>query len=170
MADLLLAARLPYEDPRAIALDAEVMETIYHGALEASVELAAAHGAYPRYAGSPLSRGLLQPDLWAAHAPADAPPVAAKPMLSGRWDWGALRAALAEHGARNSTLTALMPTASTSQILGSNEVSFSSAAWRRPRKARKSTGQRRGDTPTNRIFTSATRLPIGARVAPRRVT
>ena len=37
------------------------------------------------------------------------------------WDWGALKAKIAEHGLRNSLLLAPMPTASTAQILGNNE-------------------------------------------------
>jgi ribonucleotide reductase alpha subunit len=40
---------------------------------------------------------------------------------SGRWDWGALKARIADHGLRNSLLVAPMPTASTAQILGNNE-------------------------------------------------
>ena len=40
---------------------------------------------------------------------------------SGRWDWAALKAKIAEHGLRNSLLLAPMPTASTAQILGNNE-------------------------------------------------
>ena len=42
---------------------------------------------------------------------------------SGRWDWDALKAEIKQHGLRNSLLLAPMPTASTSQILGNNEVS-----------------------------------------------
>jgi ribonucleoside-diphosphate reductase subunit M1 len=38
-----------------------------------------------------------------------------------RHDWKGLRAAISEHGVRNSLLVAPMPTASTSQILGNNE-------------------------------------------------
>merc|ERR1712194_830607 len=40
---------------------------------------------------------------------------------SGRWDWTALKAKIAQHGLRNSLLVAPMPTASTAQILGNNE-------------------------------------------------
>ena len=39
---------------------------------------------------------------------------------SDRWDWPGLRARIAQSGVRNSLLVAPMPTASTSQILGSN--------------------------------------------------
>lgn len=41
---------------------------------------------------------------------------------SGRWDWAGLKAEIKKHGLRNSLLLAPMPTASTSQILGNNEV------------------------------------------------
>ena len=117
MGDLYCMLKLPYEDERAMRLDAEVMETIYHGAVEASVELAEADGAYPLFAGSPASEGRLQMDLWTACDSADGP----DSRLSGRYDWAALRARVAASGLRNSLLTALMPTASTSQILGNCE-------------------------------------------------
>ena len=61
-----------------------------------------------RYAGSPVSKGVFQPDMWGV-TPTD------------RWNWAELRAEVAEHGVRNSLLVAPMPTASTAQILGNNE-------------------------------------------------
>ncbi|ULY68503.1 putative ribonucleotide reductase large subunit precursor [Chlorella virus XW01] len=63
-------------------------------------------GAYSSYESSLVSKGLLQFDLWEE-----------KPIL----DWGELRKQINQYGIRNSLLTALMPTASTSQILGNNE-------------------------------------------------
>lgn len=119
-ADLYSALGLAYEEPEAMRLDADVMETIYHGALEASVELARRDGAYPRFAGSPFSQGRLQIDMWQDQYPHK--PKHAKPLpLSGRWDWERLRADVVRCGTRNSMLTALMPTATTSQILGNSE-------------------------------------------------
>lgn len=112
LGDAYCMLKLPYDDPRALAFDAEVMETIYHGALEASAELAEAHGPYARFAGSPASKGVLQFDMWGVAAG----------QLSGRYDWAALKARIAARGVRNSMLTALMPTASTSQILGNSEA------------------------------------------------
>ena len=41
--------------------------------------------------------------------------------LSGRWDWDTLKSDLVKYGARNSMLLALMPTASTAQIMGNTE-------------------------------------------------
>lgn len=40
---------------------------------------------------------------------------------SNRYDWEGLRKDVMKFGARNSLLTAPMPTASTSQVLGNNE-------------------------------------------------
>lgn len=113
LGDLYCMLKLGYEDEASMHLDAEIMETIYHGALEASVELAERDGAYECFAGSPFSRGVLQFDMgWPQHRVHHAP---------GRWDWDALKARVRVTGTRNSLLTALMPTASTSQILGNCE-------------------------------------------------
>jgi ribonucleoside-diphosphate reductase alpha chain len=118
LGDAYCVLRMPYDDPRAALLDAEIMETIYHGALEASAELAEVHGPYPRFEGSPMAEGRLQFDMWGFD------PATLGAGITGsrpQWDWGALRARIARTGARNSMLTALMPTASTSQILGNCE-------------------------------------------------
>ena len=67
-------------------------------------------GAYASYVGSPMSEGKFQFDLWNV-----------EPSLEMKDEWDALRADIQKHGIRNSLLIALMPTASTSQILGWNE-------------------------------------------------
>ena len=41
--------------------------------------------------------------------------------FNSKWDWNVLREKVIKYGVRNSLTTALMPTASTSQILGNNE-------------------------------------------------
>merc|ERR1711988_1196886 len=82
---------------------------IYFAACEASCELVEREGPYETFAGSPASKGQLQFDLWG------------RTPKSGRWDWTALKARIAQHGLRNSLLVAPMPTASTAQILGNNE-------------------------------------------------
>jgi len=56
-----------------------------------------------------LSEGKFQFDLWGISADS----------LSGRWNWESLRDRVITVGVRNSLLIALMPTASTSQIMGS---------------------------------------------------
>ena len=65
-------------------------------------------GAYSSFKGSPLNKGLFQFDLWNVK-PGD------------RYNWEELRKNVIKYGIRNSLLVALMPTASTSQILGNNE-------------------------------------------------
>jgi ribonucleotide reductase alpha subunit len=65
-------------------------------------------GSYSTFIGSPLHSGQMQFDLW------DVTPTT-------EHDWEGLRQKVARYGVRNSLLTALMPTASTSQILGNNE-------------------------------------------------
>lgn len=108
LADAFMALRLPFDSQEARELNIQIFETIYHAAVESSVELAEAEGPYATYEGSPASKGLLQFDLW------DRKP-------TELWDWDTLKQKMAKHGLRNSLLVAPMPTASTSQILGNNE-------------------------------------------------
>ncbi|KAL9027316.1 MAG: hypothetical protein Q9196_004141 [Gyalolechia fulgens] len=108
LADAFFALRFPFESPEARQLNKQIFETIYHGALTASCELAQELGHYESYPGSPVSQGILQYDMWNV-TPTDL------------WDWNALKAEIAKYGVRNSLLVAPMPTASTSQILGFNE-------------------------------------------------
>ena len=108
LADAFLALRMPFDSPEAKQLNTQIFETIYHAALTASCRLAKEQGTYKTYAGSPVSQGILQYDMWNV-TPTDL------------WDWDSLKADIAQHGIRNSLLVAPMPTASTSQILGNNE-------------------------------------------------
>ncbi|KAG9004782.1 ribonucleotide-diphosphate reductase subunit rnr1 [Tulasnella sp. 427] len=108
LADAFMILRMPFDSPQAKQLNIQIFETLYHAALEASSEMAAAEGAYETYEGSPASKGQLQYDLWGV-TPTDL------------WDWTELKAKIAKTGLRNSLLLAPMPTASTSQILGFNE-------------------------------------------------
>lgn len=114
LADAFILMRMPFDSAAARQLNKEIFETMYFAALTCSKDLAKQHGPYDSYAGSPISQGKLQFDLWGVD----------ESYHSGRWDWAALRAEIKEHGVRNSLLLAPMPTASTSQILGNNEVSL----------------------------------------------
>ena len=78
-ADALQILGIPYEDPKAEELTVLIFETIYHAAMEASMELAQKDGHYETFKGSPLSEGKFQFDLWNV-----------KPK-SGRYDWEKLR-------------------------------------------------------------------------------
>jgi ribonucleoside-diphosphate reductase subunit M1 len=108
LADAFIKMRYPFESEEARLLNKQIFETIYHAALESSVEMAMVEGTYETYSGSPISEGQLQFDMWNV-TPTDL------------WDWTPLREKIAKYGIRNSLLVAPMPTASTSQILGFNE-------------------------------------------------
>jgi ribonucleoside-diphosphate reductase alpha chain len=109
LADVFFKMNLPFDCEEARQLNKDIFETMYHAAMETSVELAREKGPYASFVGSPLSEGLFQFDLWGQEAP------------STRYNWEKLRLDVITHGARNSLLIAPMPTASTSQILGNTE-------------------------------------------------
>lgn len=111
LADAFIMLRMPFTSEEAKKLNQEIFETLYFGAVTASMELAKEEGPYSSYEGSPISKGEFQYNLWGLK----------DEELSGRWDWAKLREAVKAHGVRNSLLVAPMPTASTSQILGNNE-------------------------------------------------
>lgn len=108
LADTFIKMRFAFDSEQAQKLNQQIFETIYYAALTASNELAEKLGPYSSYEGSPVSKGILQYDMWNV-TPTDL------------WDWAALKSKIAKHGIRNSLLLAPMPTASTSQILGNNE-------------------------------------------------
>ncbi|RWS06920.1 ribonucleoside-diphosphate reductase large subunit-like protein [Dinothrombium tinctorium] len=108
LADAFILMKYPFESAEAKLLNIQIFETIYYGALEASCELAEQYGPYETYEGSPVSKGILQYDMWGV-------------TPTNLWDWAALKEKIAKHGVRNSLLIAPMPTASTAQILGNNE-------------------------------------------------
>ena len=113
LADVFARLGLSWESPEAAALNQEIFEHIYYAALETSATLAAKDGAYSSFAGSPASKGVLQPDLWNL-APTDY-------KTRDKLDWVGIRRTIQTSGLQNSLLIAPMPTASTSQILGYNE-------------------------------------------------
>lgn len=108
LADAFLMLRLPFESVEARTLNTQIFETIYHAAIECSMEMALEKGKYESFEGSPASLGQLQFDLWDY-----------KPEFFD--DWDELKEKVKQNGLRNSLLVAPMPTATTSQILGFNE-------------------------------------------------
>lgn len=109
LADAFCMMRMPFDSDEARQLNKDIFETIYYGSMEASMELAMQHGPYETWAGSPISKGTFQFDMWGVTPE------------SKRWNWEKLRKEVVQNGVRNSLLLAPMPTASTSQILGNNE-------------------------------------------------
>jgi ribonucleoside-diphosphate reductase alpha chain len=109
LADVFALLSLPFESDGAKDINKKIFETMYHAALEASMELAKKYGPYETFAGSPASLGVLQFDMW--NVTSD----------WGKWNWDELRTSIKTNGLRNSLLIAPMPTASTSQIMGFTE-------------------------------------------------
>lgn len=108
LADAYILMRMPFDSDEARQLNKDIFETIYHGALTESMEMAKKDGAYKTFKGSPASKGILQFDMWGI-------------TPGSRYNWDELKNAIKSNGLRNSLLLAPMPTASTSQILGNNE-------------------------------------------------
>ena len=147
LADAYALMRLPFDSDEAAALNRDIFETIYHGAVTASMEIAKKRallrdeldGAVSAERAAEIKKHLaLLPEEEAlkkwrgAYTTFVGSPASegllqydmwgvAESTLSGRWDWAALKADIARWGMRNSLLLAPMPTASTSQILGNNE-------------------------------------------------
>lgn len=117
LVDAFVLRRLPFDSEEARILNRQIFEVIYFHALRASCDIARYDGHYETYPGSPMSKGLFQFNLWgktwqeASAFPPDQ-----------HLDWEGLKADIARYGIRNSLLTAPMPTASTSQILGNTEA------------------------------------------------
>ena len=108
LADAFILMRMPFDSDEARQLNKDIHETIYYAAMTASKDLAKVDGPYQTYAGSPVSQGIFQYDMWNV-------------TPGPRWEWDVLKEEVMKYGVRNSLLLAPMPTASTSQILGNNE-------------------------------------------------
>jgi ribonucleoside-diphosphate reductase alpha chain len=111
--DCFMILGYPFDSADARKLNKEIFETIYYAALEASCELAQEFGPYESYQGSEFSKGKFQWDLWVEQG--------SEVVHSGKYDWESLRTRMKQFGMRNSMLTTVMPTASSSQILGNSE-------------------------------------------------
>ena len=118
LADVFQRFDLPFDSDEALQLDSHIFETIYYAAVSESCAIAQEKGFYPSFPGSPASEGKLQFDLW------ERTEEVYQTGRIGREKWEALKADVVEHGLRNSLLTAPMPTASTSQIMGSFTQAF----------------------------------------------
>jgi ribonucleoside-diphosphate reductase alpha chain len=108
LADVFAKMKISWNSPEAAKTNRLIFEHIYYASIHTSYNIAVDKGSYPSYAGSPASEGILQCDLWRVNP------------LSEDLDWENLRQKV-KKGLRNSLSIALMPTASTSQILGNNE-------------------------------------------------
>src|SRR4051794_38964255 len=104
-----------YESEQSYALIDEIMEHVSYAAIEESVELAQTRGAYPNFAGSGWSKGLVPFDTIAITEADRGVPIQVD--RTTRLDWDALRARV-KGGMRNATLMAIAPTASIGLVAG----------------------------------------------------
>ena len=151
LADALVQLKICFDSDESLEFNAKMMETIYLACLTASCDLSKERenkllpeciypefydskfdetnniyhklkpntcelgkkfpGAYSTFKGSPISQGQFQFDMWSLD----------RNKLQYKEKWVELEERIKKYGVRNSLVTALMPTASTSQILGNNE-------------------------------------------------
>lgn len=98
-----------YSDDSALSLTHRTFEAMQYYLLKASVNLAKEYGACPLFNQTVYSQGKLPIDTYKK----DLDAVCNEPL---HYDWESLRADIVKYGLRNSTLTALMPSETSSQI------------------------------------------------------
>ena len=98
-----------YSDDSALGLTHHTFEAMQYYLLKASVNLAKEYGACPLFNQTVYSQGKLPIDTYKK----DLDAVCNEPL---HYDWESLRADIVKYGLRNSTLTALMPSETSSQI------------------------------------------------------
>lgn len=98
-----------YSDGSALGLTHRTFEAIQYYLLKASVNLAKEYGACTLFKQTVYSQGKLPIDTYKK----DLDAVCNEPL---HYDWESLRADIVKYGLRNSTLTALMPSETSSQI------------------------------------------------------
>lgn len=113
LADVFAMLELDFDSVEAKQINKQIYEAIYYGCMFESMELAKLEGAYNYYAGSPVSKGVLQYDMWG---------LSEDDLYLGKDRWQELKARIAKYGVRNSEVTALMPTASSSIRMGNTEM------------------------------------------------
>lgn len=149
--DVFFKFKWPFESEQAASFNRRLFEVFYYEALRASNHLAretyqsyvdefnesiilnrgeytnasnipktaGAYSSFLENGGCPLSQGIFQFEIQASPT---VQPLRVKDLVTGsELDWEGLRKDIVEYGVRNSLLIALMPTASTSQIMGNVE-------------------------------------------------
>ena len=110
LADVFFKFKIPFVSEKAKEINRLISETIYFAALTESNDLATKLGkTYETFSTSMSANGILQFDLWGV-------------TPSKLWNWDILKEKIKVNGLYNSLLVALMPTASTSQIMGNYEM------------------------------------------------
>ncbi len=134
LANVLQKLRIPFDSPEAVDLSGRIMQAIDHGSLVGSCERAKTHGPFPTWEGSPAHSGLFHFELvqrhwvesgraavWFSLSESDRVVPTnlayAPPTVNLEWDYESYRGV----PVRNRVRTALMPTATTAQMLGFSE-------------------------------------------------
>jgi len=111
LVDVYQKLGMAFGSKEAYLMNRKIFETIYFGALTESCLLSKERGRYESFDGSPFSKGQLQFHLWGKD----------ESYSTMGYDWKSLIEDIKTHGTRNSLLTAVMPTATTSQIMCNSE-------------------------------------------------
>jgi ribonucleoside-diphosphate reductase alpha chain len=130
LADVFYKLKIPFDSDKAKSINKKIFEAIYYGAISMSTnickleylasvknkespksKLDMTYPAYTKNGGSPLYKGKFTWELYGLN----------EDNLSGLFDWKTVRNHVKIYGVKNSLLTALMPTASTSHINGNIE-------------------------------------------------
>ena len=141
LADVFMMLKYPFESEAAAELNKQIFETIYHAAVESSMELSKKRNNIitdilnnnseediAKYVNE-FEVDIIKTKYIGAYSSFEGSPISRglfqfdlwgeKP--SDRYDWDKLREDIKSFGIRNSLLISPMPTASTSQIMGFNE-------------------------------------------------
>jgi ribonucleoside-diphosphate reductase alpha chain len=109
-------------------LNKQIFECMYFAAMKRSMEMAKIKGIYPSFQGSPLSRGMFQFDLANINiyqnnhfSDIEVRSTDDNENIHSSAEWAKLREDVMHHGARHSLLLALMPTASSANLLDNAE-------------------------------------------------
>lgn len=142
LADVFAIMKIPYESEDAKIVNKCIFETIYHAAIETSMEISKKRHEYihsrtysllldtylklNEYEIENINRGSKYPGSYCSFVGSPASNGQLQFDLWGvepseRYDWIKLKNDIMTYGLRNSLLVAPMPTASTSQIMGFNE-------------------------------------------------
>ena len=141
LADVFMILKKPFESKEASDINKEIFETIYHAAVESSMELSRKrfniiNKILAKESDEDINNYVNEFEIknmtskyCGAYSTFEGSPISEglfqfdlwdeKP--SDRYDWDKLRNDIKEFGIRNSLLLSPMPTASTSQIMGFNE-------------------------------------------------
>ncbi len=141
LVDVFMMLKYPFECKDATELNKQIFETIYHAAIESSMELSKkrckiigdilnnnSNEDINKYVNE-FEKDVIKTKYVGAYSSFDGSPISQGlfqfdlwgEQPSDRYDWGKLREDIKEYGIRNSLLISPMPTASTSQIMGFNE-------------------------------------------------